>query len=91
MRAVIFRTLAGLLAIAFLGLMVFGDTSHMSLRQVYGTYALAAGFLLYSVLGSDLGERLIVRALGGHYPSVKGKHLEGNETEKKTRTGERPS
>ncbi len=59
MRSVVFRLLAGLLAIAFGVLLVFGDTSNMSLRHVWGTGAIAVGFGSYALLGSGLGERFI--------------------------------
>jgi hypothetical protein len=65
MRKVVFRVLAGLLAVAFGALLTFGDTSKMSLRELVGTGAILAGFGLYALLGSDLGERLIWVAFGG--------------------------
>jgi hypothetical protein len=68
-RAVIFRVLAGLIALAFAALLLFGDTSKMSLRQMFGVGAVAVGFGLYSVLGSDLGERLIGVVGGGRDPA----------------------
>ena len=54
MRRIVFRVLAGLLALAFAALLVFGDTSQMSLRVIWGIGAVAAGFGLYAVLGSEL-------------------------------------
>ena len=63
-----FRVLAGLLAVAFGALLAFGDTSKMSLREVFGIGAIGAGFGLYALLGSDLGERLIWVAFGGRDP-----------------------
>lgn len=63
MRAIVFRTLAGLLAAAFGWLLVF--TSSMSLRTQIGMGVIATGFALYSALGSDLGERFIFQAFGG--------------------------
>jgi len=69
MRAIVFRILAGLLAIAFGMLLAFGDTSKMSLRQFWGTAVIAIGFGLYAALGSDLGERFLWVASGNRIPS----------------------
>jgi hypothetical protein len=65
MRRVVFRTLAGVLALAFAGLLVFGDTSKFSLREKWGLVVLTVGFAVYAFLDSDLGERFIWRASGG--------------------------
>ncbi len=68
MRGVIFRVLAGLLAAAFAVLLLFGDTTKMGWQEVWGIGAVAIGFGLYAVLGSDLGERFMVIATGGSDP-----------------------
>ncbi len=54
MRAGVFRVLAGLLSVAFAALLIFGDTSNMSLRGMWGTGVITAGFGMYALLGSDL-------------------------------------
>jgi hypothetical protein len=64
MRTAVFRVLAGLLAVAFVALLAFGDTSRMSLRERVGAGIIGVGFGLYALLGSDLGERLIGWAFG---------------------------
>ncbi|QJW93783.1 hypothetical protein [Frigoriglobus tundricola] len=68
MRGAVFRVLAGLLAVAFGSLLAFGDTSKLSLKELFGIGAIGAGFGLYALLGSDLGERLIWVAFGGRDP-----------------------
>jgi hypothetical protein len=73
MRRVVFRVLAGLLAVAFGSLLAFGDTSKMSLREMFGIGAIGTGFGLYALLGSGLGERLIWAAFGGRAPGSGGK------------------
>ncbi len=65
MRAVTFRVLAGLFAAGFGSLLAFGDTSKMSLREVFGIVVIGAGFGLHALHGSDLGERFIWLAFGG--------------------------
>jgi ABC-type Na+ transport system ATPase subunit NatA len=78
MRSVVFRVLAGLLALSSGCLLIFGDTSKMSLKKVYGTGVFAAGFGLYAVLGSELGERLILAAFGIRVPRSDRKPPEGD-------------
>ncbi len=68
MHGVVFRMLAGLLAVAFAALLTLGDTSKMSLREMFGIGAIGVGFGLYAMLGSDLGERLMWVVFGGSDP-----------------------
>ncbi len=65
MRGIVFRVLAGLLAAGFGALLAFGNTTKMSLREVFGIGVIGAGFGLYALLGSDRGERLIWVVFGG--------------------------
>jgi hypothetical protein len=68
MRTVVYRVLAGFLAVVFLAFLVFGDTSKMSLQMMIGTCVIGTGFGLYASLGTDLGERLIWKFFGGSNP-----------------------
>lgn len=69
MRETVFRVLAGLLALMFSVFLFFGDTAKMNWLQLYGSGAVALGFGMFAVLGSDIGERFIIIATGGSDPA----------------------
>jgi hypothetical protein len=89
MRGVVFRILAGLLAVAFIAVVAFGDTSKMSLPELVGIGAIGTGFGLYALLGSDPGERFIFAAFGGRDPARGGRPIAGKHTETDTRPDRR--
>ncbi len=68
MRTVVYRLLAGLLAVTFLAFLVFGDTSKMSLQMMIAIGVIGTGFGLYALLGTDFGERLIWKFFGCSNP-----------------------
>ena len=70
MRQVVFRVLAGLLAISFIAMLLFGDISEMRWWQVLRTGLLGVGFGLYAAFGSDFGEKLIALTCGGALPKT---------------------
>lgn len=63
MRQIVFRVLAGLLAVAFGALLAFGDLSQWPLSQKFFTCVITVGFGLYA-LRSNLGERFIAAVAG---------------------------
>ncbi len=65
MRSIIFRLLAGLLALAFAALLLFGDTTQLSWRDWWGRIVITVGFGLYALLGTNLAERVMLVAMGG--------------------------
>ena len=65
MRTIVFRVLAGLLALAFGLVLAFGDLPDPSWRKSFAVAVLGIGFGLYALLGTDSGERLVWRAFGG--------------------------
>ena len=68
MRTIVFRVLAGMLAVAFLAFLLFGDTSKFSLQMMFGAGVIGTGFGLYALLGTDVGERFIWKFFGGSNP-----------------------
>jgi uncharacterized paraquat-inducible protein A len=68
LQTIVFRVLAGLLALGFGAFLVFGDTSKMSLRQVVGGCVIAVAFGLYSLLGPEVGERFLAYMIGIRNP-----------------------
>jgi hypothetical protein len=62
-RATVFRTLAGVLAVLFIVVLGFGNLEEWSLRQRAGCWIMAIGFGLYAALGAD-AERLLALMLG---------------------------
>jgi hypothetical protein len=78
-RAIVFRVLAGLLAVAFGALLAFGDTFKMSLREVVGIGIIAVAFALYSILGTEVGERFLSYTMGFRNPDSSEKPPENNK------------
>ena len=79
MRQVVFRVLAGLLAISFIAMLLFGDISEMRWWQVLRTGLLGVGFGLYAVFGSDVGEKLIALTCDGTVPTAELQRGSGTE------------
>lgn len=83
MRSVVFRALAGVLAIAFM-LALVADGGQMPLRQAFWIGALGVGFGLYAALGTGPAERLLVLLFGGLPKSGRqrpAEHLVGEQQE----------
>ncbi|MGL4421132.1 MAG: hypothetical protein ACRCZF_10740 [Gemmataceae bacterium] len=68
MRTIVFRVLAGLISVAFAGLLIFGDTTKMGLRGQFATGVLTTGFAFFAAFGTSLGERVLWVGFGGRDP-----------------------
>ena len=73
MRTVVFRALAGILALAIACVLIFGDTSKMSLKLVFGEWLLAAGFGAHAVFGGEAFDRVFGAVIGGRKPPDDGR------------------
>ena len=68
MRTLIFRGLAGLVAVSIILVLVFGDLAKQPLPQLIGTIVVALVFGVFALFGTEPAERLAVMVFGGEYP-----------------------
>jgi hypothetical protein len=60
MRGAGFRVLAGLLALGFGFVLLFGDTSKLSGRERIGIVVIGFGFGVYAIFGASLLQKLVL-------------------------------
>jgi hypothetical protein len=68
MRTLIFRGLAGLIAVLCVLALVFGDLANQPLQQLVWMIVIPVIFGVYAVFGTEPAERLLVWVYGGEYP-----------------------
>ncbi len=67
MRTKIFRVLAGLLALLFLGFLLFGDQTSRTLRELVGFWTICCAFSLFALFGTEPAERFACYVSGIKY------------------------
>jgi hypothetical protein len=67
MRTKVFRVLAGLLALLFLGFLLFGDHTGRTLRELVGFWTVCCLFGLFALFGTEPAERFLCYVSGMDY------------------------